>query len=342
MTVPGGAALPLAGTSMVTVQPTHRRRGVLRQLMNAHLDDARAHDEPLAGLWASESSIYGRFGYGLAADMVEMELDARSIDFGSDEVAAGVRFVDRDEAAAALPSIYERVCSTRPGMLTRPESWWRWRTFHDPRALRSGSSAKRFVVHSGQHGPDGYVIFRQKEKWHDFPEGEISIVELIAVSSEAHDALWRFLTSIDLFPKVKYWNQPVDDELQWRVTEPRRIQRRISDSLWVRVLDVERALSARSYPIEGTLRLGVHDPVYPDLEGTYELAVGEDGTAQCIRTAAEPEMFLDIDALGAIYLGGRQLWSLARAGHVHATGATIRKADAMFTWDPRPWTASIF
>jgi predicted acetyltransferase len=341
VTVPGGAALPMAATTMVTVQPTHRRRGILRDLMLAHLYDARAHDEPIAGLWASESSIYGRFGYGLAADMVEVDLDARAIDFGTNGPVTSVRFVDADEAKDLLPPIYDRVRLTRPGMLTRPDSWWKWRTFYDPSKWREGASAKRYVVHDGPDGPDGYAIYRQKEKWDDFPEGQITIVELLAATGEAHDGLWRFLTNIDLFPKVKYWNQPVDDELHWRITEPRRVQRKITDSLWLRLLDVERALRSRAYPVGGTLTLGVHDSIFPELEGTYALTVDDDG-ARCERTDAEPQIYLDIDALSAIYLGGRQLWSLARAGRVHGTAATIRRADAMFSWDPAPWTTSVF
>lgn len=341
VTVPGGAGLAMAGTTMVTVQPTHRRRGILRRMMEAHLDDARSHDEPLAGLWASESSIYGRFGFGLGADMVEVTLDGRAIDFGTEDPAPGIRLVDVDEATALLPPVYERVREGRPGMLSRSDAWWKWRTFYDPRSWREGSTSKRYAVFEDESGVAGYVIYRQKEKWDDFPEGQISIVELLAPTAEAHDALWRFVTNIDLFPKVKYWNQPVDDELHWRVTEPRRVQRKISDSLWLRILDVERALVARSYPVTGRVLLGVRDTMYPDLDGTYALDVGDDEVT-CGRTHDDPEVFLDVDALGAVYLGGRQLWSLARAGRVHGTAAAIRRADALFSWDPEPWTTSVF
>jgi predicted acetyltransferase len=341
VTVPGGAALALAGTTMVSVAPTHRRRGALRLMMLAHLEDARAHGEAFAGLWASESSIYRRFGFGLAADMVEVELDARALDFGSDEPVTQIRRLDAAEAKTSLPVVYDRVRTTRPGMLSRPDAWWKWRTFYDPQQWRNGASAKRYVVHECADGIDGYVIYRQKEKWEAFPEGKISIIELLASTGEAHDALWRYITGIDLFPKVTYWNQPVDDELHWRVTEPRRVQRKISDSLWLRILDVERALSSREYPVPGTLRIGVHDAIFPDLEGAYLLTVGEEG-ASCTRTDDEPEVYMDIDALSAVYLGGRQLWSLARAGRVHGTSDTIRKADAMFSWDPAPWTVSVF
>ena len=253
----------------------------------------------------------------------------------------GVRLLDADDAMAILQPVYDRVRLARPGMLSRPDSWWKWRTFHDPTRRRDGASAKRYAVFAGQDGVDGYAIFRQKEKWEDFPEGEVSVIELIAATGEAHDALWRFLTNIDLFPKVRYWNQPIDDELHWRITEPRRVQRKVSDSLWLRILDVERALVSRAYPVPGTLRIGIHDSVYPDLEGTYALTVTEDG-AECTRTDDDVDLVLDIDALSAIYLGGRQLWSLARAGRAHGTTSTIRRADAMFSWDPAPWTASVF
>ena len=70
---PGGR-LPTAGTSVVAVAPTHRRRGILRAMMTQHLAEVHEKGEPLAALWASESSIYGRFGYGPASERAVMKL----------------------------------------------------------------------------------------------------------------------------------------------------------------------------------------------------------------------------------------------------------------------------
>jgi len=342
VTLPGGRDLAMAGTTMVTVQPTHRRRGILRGMMTTHLDAARERGEPLAGLWASESSIYGRFGFGLAVDRVSVKMQGRGLDFGAEGRLTGVRMVESEEAAATMPAIYERCRPTRPGMLGRSETWWKWKFFHDPEKWREGQSAYRFAVYDGGDGPDGYVVYRQKEEWEEFfPNGKVAVNELMAVTGEAHDALWRFLVGIDLFPNVEYWNQPLDDELRWRVTEPRQVRREVFDSLWLRVLDVPAALAGRSYAIEGDLRIGIHDPMYRDNDGTYLLSATPDG-AECWPVDEPPDLELEIDALGAILLGGRRLGSLARSGRVRGSANLIRHADSLFTWDPAPWCPEIF
>ena len=341
VTVPGGA-IRMAGTTMITVQPTHRRRGALRALITDHLDDARAVGETLAGLWASESSIYGRFGYGLATERYELELDAGAVRFSEGDVTGDVRLVEADEAAKLLPPLYERMLKSRPGALSRSADYWKWRRMYDPEHWREGASARRYLIHRGPDGDDGYVTYRQKEKWEGFfAEGEIRIVELVANTPAAHGGLWKFLTSIDLFPKVTYWNQRVDDELAWRITDPRRVVRKVWDGLWLRVLDVPAALSGRSYAIDGSIRVGVSDPMYPDNDGTYEVT-SESGNSECRKVDGEADLFMNIDALGALYLGGHRLGPLARAGRVHGTTDAIRRADGFFGWDPAPWCAEVF
>jgi predicted acetyltransferase len=342
LAVPGGE-LAMGGTTMVTVQPTHRRRGLLREMMLSHLHDVKEAGEPLAGLWASESSIYGRFGYGPASDRFEVDLDAATVHFVGEPAGGRISLVEADAAAAVLPGIYDRVRSTRPGMIDRSEAWWKWTVFYDPPRWRQGKSASRFAIHTGPDGVDGYVIYRQKEKWEGFlSTGKISIKELIAATSEAHEGLWRFVTNIDLFPNVHYWNQPVDDELGWRITDPRRVTRRRWDALWLRILDVPAALGGRAYPVEGILRIGVTDPLFPENDGTYEIRGTADG-AECHRDGDDgADLFVDIDALGAILLGGRRLWTMARAGRVHGSARAVRRADSFFTWDAAPWCPTVF
>ena len=215
LTVPGGV-VPMGGTRMVTVQATHRRRGALRVMMLDHLADVRASGEPLAGLWPTESSIYGRFGFGAATERHEVELDAGAMQFSDDTVDGSVRLITADEATEVMVPIYERLVASRPGMLSRSAPYWKWHVLDDRSDRRGGMSARRYAIHRGPDGDDGYVMYRQKEHWEGFfSNGKVSVSELQAGTPAAHDALWKYVTSIDLFPNVVYWNQPVDDELTW-------------------------------------------------------------------------------------------------------------------------------
>lgn len=220
VTVPGGVPVPTAGTTMVTVQNTHRRQGVMRSMMRDHLDDTVARGEPLAALWASEAPIYGRFGFGHASsrDVIEAPKDAMVFD-GS--AGGAVRAIDPDDVGELLPAIYDRVRLRRPGMLSRNADWWKYQVMYDPEQWRRGSTAKRFVVFESDGGVEGYVIYRQKSDWTDFlPNGKVKVSEVVTATNEAHTALWHYLANVDLFPIVSYWNLPADDPLWWKLRDP--------------------------------------------------------------------------------------------------------------------------
>lgn len=341
LTVPGGAAVAMAGTTMVTVQATHRRRGALTSMMRNHLDDARERGEPIAGLWASESAIYGRFGFGAATENDNVELHGPRIDLH--EEGGSVHYVDADESIEVLGSVYDAVRSTRPGMLSRTEAWWVNEVLFDPSRWRDGASPIRVVVHESYGVGDGYAIFRQKPEWGEgFPVGEIRVKEVIAASDDAHTGLWRFLTSIDLFPEIRYWNAAVDDPLRWKVTDPRRVTRKRWDALWVRVLDVGSALSARTYAADGTVRFRVTDPFCPDNDGVYSLEV-EAGAGTCRRLrGVEPDLALGIDVLGSLYLGGADALSTARGGRIEGSEDAVIRLQRMFRGDIQPWCQEVF
>jgi predicted acetyltransferase len=340
LSIPGGV-LPMGGTTMVSVQPTHRRRGILRAMMREHIEDVRSRGEPLAGLWCSESSIYQQFGYGSAAERFEMKANASKIDFAGEPSNRSLSSIEPAEARKILPNVYDRVRNKRPGMFTRSDGWWEAETFRDIESEREGHSAKRFVICRGAGDVEGYVIYRQLEKWKDFPEGEIQVVELFTATSESHEALWRLLMNIDLFPNVSFWNMPVDDELQWRVTEPRRVERRAFDSLWIRLIDIPRALCGRSYAESGRCVLGIHDPFLPENNGNYDL-VADAKAAECRRTRSDADVTCGVDALGALYLGGHRATTLARAGRISGDARSIESLDRMFAWSPAPWCSGVF
>jgi predicted acetyltransferase len=342
VTIPGGT-LPMAGTTMVTVQPTHRRRGALKGMMHGHLKEIHGRGrEPLAGLWASESSIYGRFGYGHAANGSEITLDGDHIHLLDVPSSYSVRYLlDEDERSRVLPAIHERARLQRPGILSRSKDWWAHRIFFDPEFRREGMTERRFAVAYGPDGAEGYTVFRQKHKWSDFPEGEVAVGEVFSLNRDAHLALWSFLTNIDLFPKVSYWNLPVDDILPWCIRESRRVVSKPCDSLWLRVMDVPAALLARTYSGSGRINIAVRDEIIPSNSATWVLDATPDGST-CEKTNDAADIEMDIEMLGAVYLGGQQFETLARAGRMSGTPEAVALADGLFRWSRAPWCPEVF
>lgn len=341
LTVPGNT-LPTAGTTVVTVLPTHRRRGILRSLMTEHLADVHRRNEPLAALWASESSIYGRFGYGPASERTVMKLDKSFARLQQPvSLGEGMRLVSRDEALSSFPRIYDRAAHSRPGTFQRSERWWQQRVLSDPEHMRHGATAHRRVLHVRDGQPVGYVLYRTRTD-HAAGTTDVRLIELIGTDPEAEKALWQYVFGIDLVASIHHWNQPADDPLRWWLEQPRRMERKIEDALWVRLVDVAAALNGRLYASAGSVVLRMRDPLCRWNDGVFRLDVDRDGTGHCQPAAAEPEIELSPESLGAAYLGGHRLRDLARAGRVTGTPEALRRADALFTWDPLPWCQEIF
>ncbi|HVL53792.1 MAG TPA: GNAT family N-acetyltransferase, partial [Vitreimonas sp.] len=237
LTVPGGV-LPAAGVTIVGVQPTHRRRGILRRMMRAQLDAIHDLGEPLAILWASEGNIYQRFGYGLGSLRAGIDVPRDRNAFRTPHQPAGsVRYVDLDDAKRLFPPIFESVRTQRPGAFARTDAYWTHDFFPDPEHWRKGAGAAFHVVHETHGAPDGYARYRIKEEWDTGPNSALQIVELMASNPAAHRDLWRFLLDIDLVGHVDAWNLPTDDPIVLLVAEPRRLKSTFGDGLWLRVVD---------------------------------------------------------------------------------------------------------
>lgn len=341
MTVPGGP-IPVAHVTAVAVAPTHRRRGVLSRLMEAQLADIRRREEPVAALWASESMIYGRFGYGRASWNVMYEMPTAEIAVPGEtppgRLHQGVPANMRDAMAVVL----ERVRPQRPGLSARPGRWWEFRT-QDPPERRGGMSSERAVIYQGDDGPEGYAMWRTKSGWaHTGPAGEASVTEILAASREAYAALWRFLLSIDLVRTVHVGFAAVDDPLVHLVSNARALAPRLIPGLWVRVTDVPAALQARRYqaPIDAVLE--IYDDRIPQNAGRWHLT-GDLDAAFCKPTDAEPDVAMDVRELAAIYMGGTTLASLADAGRVTAYhGAAVARLSAAFSWPWAPLSLEMF
>ena len=337
MTVPGGS-LPLAGVMACVVLPTHRRRGIFTQLMERQLRDIHERGEALAALGASESIIYGRFGYGMASLRERWTIERYHTAFAhSPELGGRVVLVEPERAKEVFPVIYERVCSQRLGMVKRGSSveWDRrtllWDLFGGG---TSGYSRYMHAVYERDGRPDGYVIYRT-----NFGEQRLRVYELMAATDEAHAALWQFCFGVDLMTTTEALNRPVDDPLLWMLADPRLLRRSPSDGTWLRLVDVAAALSARGYGREERLRFDVQDPLCPWNRGRLELEAGPDG-ALCRSTSESPDLVLSAADLAAVYLGAVRFRTLAQAARVQEeTPRAISRADAMFVTRHQPWCA---
>ena len=337
LTVPGGQ-VRCGGVTVVGVQPTDRRRGVLTKMMRVQLDDIRGRGEPLAALWASEEAIYRRFGYGLASLGCEMALPRgyQSLRLPPDP-AASVRLISLDEAREIVPPIYDLVRLRTPGMFARTADWWETRVLHDPPDQREDGAAKNVAVLALDGQPVGYALYRVKSKWAGGQNvGSVTVVEAMATTAELE--LWRFLLGLDWIETYRASHLPPDHPLLHGLTFPRRMQLRLGDQLWLRLVDVGAALSARSYATEDALVLELADEFLPQNAGRWRIA---GGAAE--RTDDEPDLALEVQELASLYLGGFGASELVRAGLVRELheGAAAR-ADALFATPRKPWTPEIF
>ena len=343
LAVPGGT-LETAGTTIVSVRASHRRRGLLRAMMRDHLRDVEERGEPLAALWASESSIYSRFGYGPAADIWRFEVERAHAVFAAPLEAAGrCRQVELPEAEKILPDVYDQLWRDRPGHFARSPIWWEHRHLRDPERERGGASAYRYVIYEEEERPRGYLQYRVKQNYDPagLPRSVLRVMHLEGLDAAARGALWLHAFEVDLIEKVLAWNQPADCELPWLLADRRRAVSSPRDALWVRLHDIPAALAGRRYAAEGRVVFGVRDAFWPGNSGSYALETGPDGAA-CRRTSEDPEIQLDTCDLGSVYLGGHRLRTLARAGRVEGSQLALERADAMLGWDPAPWCPEIF
>jgi predicted acetyltransferase len=342
MTVPGGARVPVAGVAQVAVLPTHRRRGLLRDVLGAVLVQARDKGEPYAILNASDSGIYGRFGFGQADRVLRVELDTDHIDLVGPVAPGRIELVDRDDALPLVADLYERIGRVRPGAVGRNEAWWRL-VLHEEASWR-GIGDPFVAVHRDDAGEaDGYVIYRSREHWdRGHADGAIELRELEGATPGVEAALWRFVCDIDLRTRVVAYPRPSDEAIRWRLSRPRRAWvSETLDLLWCRPLDVGACLAGRRYAVEDELVLGIRDETFPDQAGAYRLVGGPDA-ASCERVDAAPDVELDVSTLGSIVLGGIDASELAAAGRIAGAPEATDRLDRLFRWRPAAFCSTTF
>jgi len=332
-----GAVVPAAAVTLVGVRPTHRRRGLMSALMRRQLTDVHEGGrEAVAILWASEPIIYGRFGYGLGTIAASLQVARRS---------ARMRWIPDAQvdllapAAAqdAMRAIHEALWPTVPGMLDRDGPWWEDR-IEDPEEDREGAQPLRAAVTE-----NGYALYSVKQKWDDEgPAGEVVVLEAVATTPEGENAIWNFLLGLDLTRRVTWELAPSDLPLAHMVANAQDVRMTNRYGLWVRLVDIPRALTERTYSEPFEVVLEVADEVCPWNAGRW--ALRWDGTtATCAKTATLVELELGPAELGAAYLGGTRLEVLARAGRVRERrSGALAAAGRAFAGERAPWCPEIF
>lgn len=348
LTLPGGATVAAGGVTMVGVASTHKRRGILTELIGRQLDAIADASEPVAILTASESVIYGRFGFGLATRGVRQRLAVSHARFRPDAAVADgrLRLLTIDEARAALPEAYDRIRAGRPGWVRRWPAWWETHVFLDRPDRRDGRTALFVLAHHGADDRiDGWATYRVAEEWRDrLPSSQLVVDDIAAVDDAVQLALWRGLLDVDLAVEVDARHVAVDVPLAWAVADPRRVRTtELTDWLWLRILDVPAALGPRRWGAAGRVVLEVVDRFRPTSGGRFAVEADPTGGGQVVSTTDPADLTLGAEDLGAIALGGVAPSVLARAGRIaEDRPGALATADALFHPARAPHCATMF
>lgn len=345
MTVPGGQ-VRVAGVTMVAVRPTHRRRGILRGLMTRQLHDLHAEEIAVATLWASESVIYQRFGYGMAFVKARIELDPRRARFlGDPEPTGRPRLVSEADSLAVIPPLYERATRGIPASFRRTPLWWEVNRLADPPSRRGTGGSPMFrMVLEIDGAAEGYALYRVFPDYgpDSLPNHTLEVLEALATTPAATREVWRYLFGVDLVARVRTNRLNQGHPLFLMLADARQLHLSLADGTWVRLADVAAALQARRYGAEGILTFELRDPLCPWNEGVWTLEAGPSGAALRRATAA-PELRLSIAELGAMYLGTVPCSHLLGAGRLdELVPGAARRADLLFRSDVPPWCLDDF
>jgi predicted acetyltransferase len=346
LTVPGGK-VPAGGVTVVGVLPSHRRQGLMSSLMRRMVDDCHQRGEAVAILWASEGRIYQRFGYGLASLAMSLHAEKPHTAYARGwERQGSFRLLAQDEAREVVAPIYEAVRPHRAGFLSRTPEWWPG-ILEDDDKEKKGGEAKRIVVYETDEGPEAYAVYRVKADWSERgAEGILTVNEAVAATPRGTREIWRYLFDVDLMRTLKASLLPVDHPVLALTAEPRRLGVTIGDGLWLRLIDLSKALAGRTYGLDGhaagRLSLDLRDEYCAWNAGRWTLDV-TDGRARVARSKGEADLALEANDLGALYLGGFTATALAQAGRiVELRAGGLATADRLFATALAPWCPQEF
>ena len=338
LTLPGGAMVGHAAVTHIGVLPSFTRKGIATELMRNQLRDIAARGEVVATLRASEATIYGRYGYGVASSSQTVEVQTARATLRPDVGSGGpVRLVDTAEAWDVLPRIYDENRPSRPGTIDRPQVWWQGLRFR----TESTSGASYVAVHGEPGSESGFVRYRpvDTEKWFVSEQRTVAVEDFFAPTTAAYFGLLRFLLGLDLVDRVVFWMLPVDDPLPWLFVDRRAARvTAMHDETWLRVVDVQKALAARGYVGDDAVTVAVNDGLLPNNSAHFTIA--SDGAEPTDR---RPQLHVGVEGLAAVLLGGATWRDLAVAGLVQADDpAALVVADQLFAVRDAPYAGFFF
>lgn len=346
LSVPGGE-MAAGGITWVTVLPSHRRRGIMREMMRRMIEDCHRRGEPIAMLWAAEGAIYQRFGFGLGTLSMNLEAEARAVGFAREWPTEGrFRLLPAGEGREIVEPVYEAARAQRSGFLSRTPDWWSGILPYAEKD-KKGGEAKRLVVFETDDGVEAYAVYKTKSEWGvRGPNSQLTVDEAIGSTPRGTREIWRYLLNVDLIRTLKTWRLPSDHPLLALAAEPRRLGVTIGDGLWIRILDVAAALEGRKYGLNGhatgSLSFDLRDEFCPWSAGRWSLDV-EDGRARVARTDAEADVAMDANDLASLFLGGFSATALAAAGRVvEMRPGGLAAADSLFPTTLKPWCPQEF
>jgi predicted acetyltransferase len=327
VTVPGSGRLPMGGLTWVSTSATHRRQGLLTELMARSLADVDRRGEPVAMLGASEAGIYERYGFGVATLLRATSIDRRLTQVRPEfrPKPGSVRFIDGDKALSHVSEVWSRFHRTRAGEVDRSEALHRF--LFDSRATeRDGFSPAFYLAHR-----DGYAVYRILMQWNNGkPAHNLDLIELVATNPDAHVALWHTVLGVDLVGPITSRQVPIDDPLPYLLTNPRALETTtLNDGVWVNVRDVKACFGERTY--------GTTDRIVIEADGDrWAIDGGPDG-ATCKAVKSRPDIVMDHTSLGALLLGGVWPSTLAAGRRLEPrSDEALRRGDAFFVTSPAP------
>ena len=334
MSIPGASSV-IAGVANIAVQPTHTRRGMMTRMMHHQISDIHERGEPIAALFARESLIYRRFGYGIGSLHEQWTIDRQYNGYARPHKSGGrIVFVDPIDITKELPEVFRRATMDRPGVFQRAPHHWE-RDSRAPEHQQGGPGGLFYAAYEDGGKVDGYVTYR-------ITGTTLVVNELMATTEEANSALWRFCFDLDLVNCTEAIKRPLDDPLPWMLADPRRLQRSTRDGLWVRLVDVTASLQLRRYMQNDRLVLEVRDELCPWNEGRFELEGSSEG-ASCRASSSSPDLAIAVSDLASAYMGAASFSTLSRAGLVdERTPGALLRADRMFAVRYQPWTPANF
>ena len=334
LNIPGTQA-KVAAVADVSVLPNHRRKGLLTKMMRTQLTNIYERDELFAALWAEESPIYGRFGYGIASIHEDWILHRQNNEFNINVPGNGtIEYINSSKITELLPIIYEKATFDVPAVIRRPELYWKV-IAEDFESKRNNESKMQHVIYRQGNEINGYVSYRT------VPEG-ISIHELMGTDLNSTVGLWRFCLDMDLRLKSQIYRRPLDDILPMLLTDPGKLSRTIKEGLWLRLVNIEKALELRKYSLDTRLVLKVIDSFCEWNDQTFELQTSDNGN-KCSPSNLKADICITASDLASVYLGAIKFSTLLKSGRIQLeTDNAIHKADMMFSYKHAPWSPFYF